>query len=386
MRVILMILKNTMRHPLRNALTVLGIAIAVSAFGLLRTVLTSWDAAIEVASVDRLVTRDAVSFIFPMPLAYAEKIEKVEGIETLCYFNWFQGVYKDKQNFFPRMACQPDRVFSVYPEYIVSPEQLEAFKTERKACVIGESIANQFNITLGDVMNVEGDIYPGSWDFVVRGIYKKRDEKVDATQMFFHWDYLNERINQEAPVRANRIGWVVAKLKRGANAAEVSQAIDRQFKNSSTETKSETERAFNQSFFEAYSAIFTGIRVMSVLIIGIILLVLGNTMIMSTRERTREYAMLKTLGFSGKNLISFIAGESIIMSFIGAILGIVLLSLLVQIVSAVVPKQFFPVFFIAPSTYVITFTSAIILGFLSSIQPVLNTLKTRIVDGLRFIG
>lgn len=386
MRIILMVLKNTLRHPLRNALTVLGIAIAVSAFGLLRTVLTSWDAGIEVASVDRLVTRDAVSFIFPMPLAYAEKVEKVEGIETLCYFNWFQGVYKDKQNFFPRMACQPDRVFSVYPEYVLSPEQLEAFKTERKACVIGESIAAQFNIKLGDIMTVEGDIYPGRYDFVVRGIYKKRDEKIDGTQMFFHWDYLNERMNQDSPTRANRIGWIVAKLKPGANAAEVSQAIDGQFKNSSTETKSETERAFNQSFFESYSAIFTGIRVMSVLIIGIILLVLGNTMIMSTRERTREYAMLKTLGFSGRNLISFIAGESIVMSFIGAIVGIVLLYLLVQVVSATVPKQFFPVFFIATGTYVTTFTAAIVLGFLASVQPVLHTLKTRIVDGLRFIG
>jgi len=386
MSILLMVIKNTLRHPLRNLLTVFGIAIAVSAFGLLRTVLTSWDAAIEVASVDRLVTRDAVSFIFPMPLAYAEKIEKVEGIETLSYFNWFQGVYKDKQNFFPRMACQPDRVFSVYPEYIVSADQLEAFKKERNACVIGESIASQFNLKLGDLITVEGDIYPGNWEFVVRGIYKRRDEKVDGTQMFFHWDYLNERLLQDAPSRANRIGWVVAKLTPGANPAEVAQAIDRQFQNSSTETKSETERSFNQSFFEAYSAIFTGIRVMSVLIIGIILLVLGNTMIMSARERTREYAMLKTLGFSGQNLITFIAGESIVLSFVGAVIGMGLLYMLVQIVSAVVPKQFFPVFYIDTSTYIITFGAALFLGFLASVQPVINTLRTRIVDGLRFIG
>ncbi|MBI5471158.1 MAG: ABC transporter permease [Ignavibacteriae bacterium] len=386
MSVFRMIFKNTLRHPLRNFLTMLGIAVAVSAFGLLRTVLTSWDAAIEVAAVDRLVTRDAVSFIFPMPLAYAEKIEKVKGIETLCFFNWFQGVYKDKQNFFPRMAVQPDRVFSVYPEYILSPTELEAFEKERKACVIGESIAQQFNLKLGDQMTIEGDIYPGNWDFIIRGIYKRRDEKVDGTQMFFHWDYLNERMNQVAPGRANQIGWIVAKLSPGANPAAVADEIDNQFKNSSTETKSETERSFNQSFFESYSAIFTAIRIVSVLIIGIILLVLGNTMIMSTRERTQEYAMLKTLGFSGQNLISFIAGESILLSFIGAMIGIVLLYLLVQVVSAVVPKQFFPVFFIAPSTYIITFSAAVALGFLAALQPVMTTLKTRIVDGLRFIG
>ncbi len=145
-----MVMKNTLRHPLRNILTVLGIAIAVSAFGLLRTVLTSWDAGIEAGSVERLVTRDAVSFIFPLPLAYADKIEKTEGIEKLCYLNWFGGVYKDKENFFPRMACQPERIFEVYPEYMVTDQERDAFIKERNACVIGESIAQQFNIKLGD--------------------------------------------------------------------------------------------------------------------------------------------------------------------------------------------------------------------------------------------
>lgn len=381
-----MVMKNTLRHPLRNILTVLGIAIAVSAFGLLRTVLTSWDAGIEAGSVERLVTRDAVSFIFPLPLAYADKIEKTEGIEKLCYLNWFGGVYKDKENFFPRMACQPERIFDVYPEYMVTDQEREAFIKERNACVIGESIAQQFNIKLGDIMTVEGDIYPGKWDFVVRGIYKRRDQNTDGTQMFFSWVYLNERLLQESPARANRIGWVVAKLKPRTNPAVVSKAIDSQFLNSSAETKSETERAFNQSFFESYSAIFTAIRIMSFLIIGIILMVLGNTMIMSTRERTREYAMLKALGFRGNHLVAFIAGESIVIAFIGAIIGVGLLYVMVLGASAVVPKQFFPVFFIAPSTYIISFTSAVLLGVLASILPVMHNTKIQIVEGLRFNG
>lgn len=381
-----MVMKNTLRHPLRNILTVLGIAIAVSAFGLLRTVLTSWDAGIEAGSVERLVTRDAVSFIFPLPLAYADKIEKTEGIEKLCYLNWFGGVYKDKENFFPRMACQPERIFEVYPEYMVTDQERDAFIKERNACVIGESIAQQFNIKLGDIMTVEGDIYPGKWDFVVRGIYKRRDQNTDGTQMFFSWVYLNERLLQESPARANRIGWVVAKLKPRTNPAVVSKAIDSQFLNSSAETKSETERAFNQSFFESYSAIFTAIRIMSFLIIGIILMVLGNTMIMSTRERTREYAMLKALGFRGNHLVAFIAGESIVIAFIGAIIGVGLLYVMVLGASAVVPKQFFPVFFIAPSTYIISFTSAVLLGVLASILPVMHNTKIQIVEGLRFNG
>ncbi len=381
-----MVMKNTLRHPLRNILTVLGIAIAVSAFGLLRTVLTSWDAGIEAGSVERLVTRDAVSFIFPLPLAYADKIEKTEGIEKLCYLNWFGGVYKEPANFFPRMACQPERIFEVYPEYQVTDQEREAFIKERNACVIGESIAEQFKIKVGDIMTIEGDIYPGKWDFVVRGIYKRRDQNTDGTQMFFSWVYLNERLLQESPARANKIGWVVTKLKPRTNSAEVSKAIDNQFLNSSAETKSETERAFNQSFFDAYSAIFTAIRIMSILIIGIILMVLGNTMIMSTRERTREYAMLKALGFRGNHLVAFIAGESIVIAFIGAIIGVGMLYVMVIIFGAFVPKQYFPVFFIAPSTYIIAFSSALLLGGLASVLPVVHNTKIQIVEGLRFNG
>ncbi len=386
MEIIKLVFKNLLRHPLRNSLTILGIAIAVSAFGLLSTVLTSWDAGLEAAAIDRLVTRHAVSFIFPLPLNYREKVAKTEGIDLTCGFNWFGGLYKDPKNFFPRMAVEPENVFKVYPEYVITNAELETFKTERNACVIGEDIAKQFNLKVGDPMNIKGDIYPGDWDFVVRAIYKKRDKNTDGTQMFFNWNYLNERVLQSAPERANKVGWIVTRLKPGINAATVSEAIDAQFKNSPAETKSETERAFNQSFFSAYSAIFTAIRAMSYIIVIIILFVLGNTMIMSARERTREYAMLKTLGFSGSQLSVFIAGEAIVMSLIGAVAGLFVLNGMVFVVGQVVPKQFFPVFYVATSTYIISFMSAIVVGILAAIQPIQRTRAMKIVDGLRFIG
>ncbi len=386
MEIIKIILKNLLRHPLRNSLTMLGIAIAVSAFGLLSTVLTSWDAGLEAAAVDRLVTRNAVSFIFPMPLSYRDKVSKTEGIESICSFSWFGGQYKDPQNFFPRMAVEPENVFVVYPEYVITNDELETFKKERNACIVGEDIAKQFDLKVGDPMVIDGDIYPGRWEFVIRAIYKKRDKNTDGTQMFFSWNYLNERILQESPERANTVGWVVTKLKSGSNAAAVSESIDMQFKNSPAETKSETERAFNQSFISAYSAIFTAIRVMSYIIVIIILFVLGNTMIMSARERTREFAMLKTLGFSGPQLSMFIAGEAVVMSLIGAVVGLFILNGLVYGVGQLVPKQFFPVFYVATSTYVISFVSAIIVGALAAIQPIQRTRAMKIVDGLRFIG
>ncbi len=386
MEIIKIIFKNLFRHPLRNTLTMLGIAIAVSAFGLLATVLTSWDAGMEAASVDRLITRQAISFIFPLPLSYRDKVAHTEGVQEICALNWFGGVYKDPKNFFPRMACEPETIFDVYPEYQITKNELETFKKERNACVVGESIAQQFGFKVGDVMQVEGDIFPGTWDFKICAIYKRRDKNTDGTQMFFNWQYLNERLLQESPDRANEIGWIVSKLKPGANAATVSEAIDSQFRNSPAETKSETERAFNQSFVSAYGAIFTAIRAMSYIIVIIILFVLGNTMIMSARERTREFAMLKTLGFSGMQLSWFIAGEAIVMSLLGSVVGTVLLFGMVYVVGELVPKQFFPIFFVAKSTIITAALSAIVVGLLASIQPIVRTRKMKIVDGLRFIG
>lgn len=386
MKVLKLILKNSLRHKLRTFLTILGIAIAVLAFGILRTVVTAWYAGVDASAANRLISRQAVSFIFPLPYAYRDQISKIPGVETVSFANWFQGVYIDKNQFFARMAVDANTLFDVYPEFVIAPDQLEAFKKERNACVIGRDIANSYNLKQGDVMQIEGDIYPGTWQFVVRGIYQPRDKTVDATGMYFHWQYLDERMRAETPGRAGLVGWYIIKIKDPNQAAVISEQVDALFKNSRAETKTETERAFQQSFIAGTSTVITSLNVMSFVIIGIIMLVLGNTMIMSARERTREYAVLKTLGFSAKHLIGLIIGESLLISFLGAIVGIALSVPAVDGFAGAMPKGWFPIFYVAPVTYILATTAAIIVGLAASIFPLQRALRTKIVDGLRFIG
>lgn len=386
MKILKLIIKNSMRHKLRALLTVIGIAIAVIAFGLLRTVVTAYYAGVEGSNANRLVTRHAVSFIFPLPYAYKDKIEKIPGVTKTTYFNWFGGVYKDKNNFFSRMACDPETVFDVYPEFVVSDEVKAQFKKERNACIVGSDIAKQFGFKVGDAISLDGDIYPGKWDFIIRGIYTPRDKSTDATQMLFSWQMLNERMIKETPGRANEIGWFIVQIKDADKSAEISERIDNLFKNSSAETKSETERAFQQSFIAASGAIITAMNFISFVIIGIILLVLGNTMIMSARERTREYAVMKTLGFTAKHLVALIMGEAMFISFLGGALGLGLLFPLVAGFETVIPKGFFPIFAIENSTIILAALSAILIGLIASVIPIYKAINTKIVDGFRFVG
>jgi putative ABC transport system permease protein len=386
MKVLKLIFKNSLRHKLRTSLTIIGIAIAVIAFVLLRTVVTAWYAGVEASAADRLIVRQAVSFIFPLPYAYKDKIENLPGIKTVSYANWFQGVYIDKNQFFARLAVDAETFFDVYPEFVLTKDELATFKAQRNSCVIGEDIAKKYNLKLGDVMTIDGDIYPGQWEFVVRGIYKPRDKTTDATQMVFHWKYLDERMREDSPIRGGDVGWYIIKIKDPNQSASISEKIDALFKNSRAETKTETERAFQQGFVQSTSAIITSMNVLSFVIIGIIMLVLGNTMIMSARERTREYAVFKTIGFSGNHIIGLIMGESFLISVFGAALGLFLTFPIVASFQEFIPKGFFPVFEIEPITVVFAVLSALLIGIAASIFPIQKALRTSIVEGFGFVG
>jgi putative ABC transport system permease protein len=386
MKVFKLIFKNTLRHKLRTALTILAISIAVMAFGLLRTVVTAWYAGVEASAANRLISRQAVSFIFPLPYSYRDQIARLPGVEQVTYMNWFQGVYIDKNQFFARMAVDAETVFDVYPEFLLDADQLQTFKRERNSCVVGADLAKQYKFKIGDIIQVEGDIYPGVWQFVVRGIYRPRDKTTDATQMFFHWQYLDERVRQDSPDRAGNVGWYIIRIADPAQSGAISNQIDGLFKNSRAETKTETERAFQQGFVAAAGAIITAMNFMSFVIIGIIMLVVGNTMIMSARERTREFAVFKTLGFSAGHLIGLILGESMLISGLGGGLGLFLTFPFVGGFAAAVPKGFFPIFNVEPTTIILAVSSALVVGFVASIFPIQRALTTRIVDGLRHVG
>ena len=386
MKILKLIFANALRHKLRTFLTIVGIMIAVIAFGLLRTVVTVWDSSVDATAANRLITRQAVSFIFPLPYAYKEKIKNVDGVKEVSFANWFGGIYKDKNNFFARLAVDAETIFDVMPEFLISDQELANFKKERNSCVIGSEIAKQYKIKVGDQMVLDGDIFPGRWEFTVRGIYKPRDKNTDATQMLFHWTYIDERMKTESPVRAGEVGWYIVQIKDPGKSAEISEKIDGLFKNSSAETKTETERAFTQGFVSASGAIITAMNFMSFVIIGIIMLVLANTMIMAARERTREYAVLKTLGFSAFHIVGLILGESLVIALLGGLIGVAFTYPIVAGFEEAIPKGFFPFFFIEPITTILALSAAILIGILASIFPIQRALKTKIVDGFRFVG
>ena len=386
MELIRLLLRNALRHKLRTVLTVIGVAVAVMAFALLQTVVTAWHAGVEASAANRLITRHAVSFVFPLPLSYRDRIAQIAGVNKVTYAVWFSGVYIDKNQFFARLAVDSDSFFDVYPEFVIDRDQFEAFKRERNACIIGVDIANRYHLKIGDIMPMEGDVYPGQWEFVVRGIYYPRDQTTDPSSMMFHYRYVDERVRQEFPDRAGQVGWYIVRIDDPANSAQISEDIDNLFLNSRAETKTETERAFQQSFLSAASAVITAMNIMSFVIIGIILLVLGNTMVMSARERTHEFAVLKALGFSGGQLFLLLGGESMILSIAGSALGLALTLPAVIGFQSALPKGWFPVFYIKPETIVIGCIAGLVVGFLASLIPLRRVLTTRIVEGLRYVG
>ncbi len=377
-----------MRHKLRSFLTILGISIAVMSFGFMRTIVSAWNAGVDASAANRMITRNSVSFIFPLPISYRDQIAKLPGVEEVTYANWFQGIYKDAadwKNFFPRMAVDPETFFDVYPEFIVTNDDLAAFRKEQNACIVGMKVAKEHGFKLGDIIDIEGDIYPGKWSFVVRGFYKGKDASTDETQMFFHWKYLEQQTAILQPGREVGAGWYVLKIKNASDIPIVAKTIDDMNLNSRASTKTETEKAFQQGFVSMSSAIITSLKVISFVIIGIILLVLANTIIMSARERTREYAVLKTLGFSAKHIIGLIGGESMMLACLGGVCGLALTYPITKGFAAMFPT-FFPVFNIEPLTIILAASSAIFAGVVAALFPITRVLKQKIVDGLRMLG
>ncbi len=233
-------------------------------------------------------------------------------------------------------------------------------------------------------MRIVGDIYPGDWDFVIRGIYTGAKETTDESTWFFRFDLVDERMREEMPGRAGRVGWLIVQIDDPSQAAAISEQIDNLFANSLAETKTETEEAFTLSFIEMSGTIIFGLRIVSFLVIGIILLVLANTMAMTARERMNEYAVLKTLGFRPPHLIGLIFGESVLIAAFGGALGLILTSLTIPVLRSAL-SNFLPVIPFEGVTIVLAVIAAMVVGLLAAIFPTFKALRTTIVDGLRTI-
>ena len=382
MFVLSLVIKNAFRHKLRTALTVVGIIVAITAFGLLRTIVEAWYAGAEATSSARLVTRNSISLVFPMPLTYAQKIRQVPGVGAVSWANWFGGIYITERNFFPQFAIDAATYLDMYPEFVLKPDEKKAFLVDRKGAVVGRKLADQYGWKVGDQIPLRGTIFPGTWTFNLRAIYDGVDAKTDETQFYFHWQYLNESIKARFPRRAEQIGVFIVEIRDPSQAAVISQDIDATFKNSLAETLTETEKAFQLGFVAMTEAILVAVQAVSFVVIIIIMAVMANTMAMTARERYGEYATMKALGFADGFVALLIFAESIGIAMAGGVLGILLTFPLANAFAGAM-GTLFPVFFVSRGTVLMQLGAAFVVGFVAACVPAWRAASVRIVDGLR---
>ena len=381
----LLVLRNALRHKLRTALTILGIIVAIAAFGLLRTLVDAWYAGANASSSARLVTRSAVSLVFPLPLSYAQKIRQVSGITNVAWANWFGGVYVNERNFFPQFAISGAGYLDIYPEFTLSEGERKAFLADRTGAIAGRKLADKFGWKVGDQIPLRGTIYPGTWTFNLRGIYDGAEPSTDTSTFFFHYDYLNETVKQRYGRAGDSAGVFVESIAHPEDAAAVSQAIDATFKNSLAETLTETEKAFQLGFVAMSEAILGAIQAVSYVVIVIIMAVMANTMAMTARERYGEYATLKALGFGNGFVALLIFLESMGIALAGGLLGIALTFPLAHAFVETI-GSLLSGFRVSQQTMVIQLAAAVAIGVVAAVVPAWRAARVHIVDGLRAIG
>ncbi len=380
-----LLLKNAFRHRLRTALTMLGLVVAVCAFGLLRTIVDAWYAGANASSSTRLIVRSATSLTVPLPLAYAERLRAVDGIAGVSWSNWFGGIYITERNFFPQFAVDAPSYLALYPEYGVKDAERVAWLRDRKGVLVGRKLATKYGWQLGDSVPLRGTIYAGTWTFTVRGIYDGADASTDENQMLMHWAYLNETQRARSPKRGDYVGVFVVGIHDPNNAAVISQRIDAQFRNSLAETLTETEKAFQLGFVAMSEAILVALQAVSFIIIVIIMAVMANTMAMTARERLAEYATLKALGFGPGFVVRLLFGESLLIAAIGGLAGVALtLPLAAAFGSAT--GQLFPVFRVSAETMALQVLAALGVGLVAAAWPAWKMSRIDIVAGLRHVA
>jgi putative ABC transport system permease protein len=368
-------------------MTVLGSAIAVIAFLLLRTVLHAWTIGSEVAAKDRLATRHKVSFVIALPKHYINEVSAVPGVKAAAYMNWFGGKLAiAPDDFFANMACS-ENIMDVYPEIQLDDASKARWKSDKIGAVVGDEIAAKYKWKVGDTVTLDGTIYPGDWKFTVDGIYTvPQQSAIPRTDFWFHWSYMNDAANVR---QKDMIGWIVTTLKDPSQGAAVSDRIDKLFDDSDTQTATMSEQALNRSFIGGISAILDALDVVSLIILLIMALILGNTIAMGVRERTTEYGVLRALGFEPGHIRLFIVGEAVTLSLVGGLLGLLLAIPVVNVMGAYLEQDmgaFFPVFQMTPLMAVAAVLITLVLGALASLIPAVRAGQMPVTDALRRIA
>ena len=372
-----LIWSNLLRKKTRTTLTIGSFAVALFLFGLLVTIQTAFNQGVEVAGVDRLVVRNKISLIMPLPLSYQQQMLQIPGVKAVTFATWFGGYYQDPKNFFPQFAIQKETWLKMYPEFQVPKDQWSAFLADREACIVGQKTAQKYGIKVGDRIPIVASIWGGVWEFNVRGIYTGVRTEDDTTQLWFRWDYLDERRQWGK----GTVGWYVVRVENPDDAMAVAKAIDGRFANSSWETKTDTERAFAAGFVKQMGNIKLLILVIGGVVFFTLLLVTGNTLAMSVRERTGELAVLKTLGFTDVAVLWLVLGESLLYSAQGGILGLAAVKLFT--LHGDPTGGFLPLFYLPPSKMILGLLVALATGAAAGVIPAVLAMRLRIVDALR---
>jgi putative ABC transport system permease protein len=372
-----LVLRNAFRHKLRTTLTIVGIVVAITAFGMLRTIVDAWYAGANASSSARLVTRNAVSLVFPLPLTL-RRLRRCR-VASITRANWFGGVYVSERNLFAQFAVDAPSYLDMYPEIVLPPEERRAFLADRTGAIVGRKLAERFGWKVGDPIPLRGTIFPGTWTFTLRGIYDGAEAATDTSTMFFHWQYLNEALKRSFPRRAEQTG-VFIERSDPAGGGVARRRRSRTARRDATET----EKAF-QLLFAMAQTILLAIELVSFVVIVIIMAVMANTMAMTARERSAEYATLKALGFSGGYVAAMIFAESLAIAVAGGMLGIAASFPLTAAFAATV-GSLLPSVQVSPQTVAMQLAAAAVVGVVAAGLPAWRAARISIVDGLRAVG
>ncbi len=371
-----LIFKNILRNKLRTVLTTLSLVVSLFLIVTLATILTEFDRGTDEASPLRLVSRHAVSLGFVIPMAHLQKIKTVPGVKEAMPFNWFGGIYKDERNFFANFAVDARKLHEVVPELKMSDADWQAFINDRQGAMVGAKLVKLYGFTPGQRVTLKSPIYNQSVEFIIRGVYTGSDEKT----LYFHYDYINELLPAWAKDQASTFSIL-------ANTAEdvprVSQAIDSMFANTDAPTKTETEREFALSFQTMMGGVKQFLYGIMAAITFSLLLVMGNTMAMTVRERTKEVGTLKAIGFQRGTIAALFVGEALTVSCIGAAIGIGAAVLIFRSFDLSIVLPYFISFVPTKETLAAAFVLSILVGLISVIYSAYRVSGLTIAEALR---
>ncbi len=375
-----LIFANLLRKKTRLILTIGSFAVALFLFAFLGVVRDAFGRGADVAGADRLVVINRTSIINPIPLSYRDQILRIPGVKSVTHNNWFGGVYQDEKNFFPQFVIDPDNQREVFPEFQVPEDQWNAFLRDREGAVVGARTMNRFHWKIGDRIPIKTTLYGGgSWEFNIVGVYHGKVPQDDETQFWFRWDYFEERVPERIK---GLVGWYVLRVENPDESPRIAKAIDEQFANSPYETKTQTESAFAASWVKQFGNIQFLIVTIGSVVFFTLLLVTGNTMAISVRERTAELAVLKAIGFSDRSVLLFVLGESVVIALIGGMVGLLLAMLAIPVLAQAMSGML-PPLLLSPGLIAFGLGTAVVVGIVSGVLPGIGAMRMRVVNALR---